>query len=66
MQITVNGESITFQPSGSIKALLQQLGAKEEHTAILLNGEIVTSKQWETTLLKTNDTLEMLVFVGGG
>jgi len=66
MKLIVNGETHEHQGNGSVDALLDELGAKKEHTALMLNGEVVPSKEWKITTLKENDEIEMLVFVGGG
>ena len=66
MKLTVNGEPHEHPGDGTINALLDELGAKKEHTALMLNGDVVPSNDWKTTTLNENDEVEMLVFVGGG
>lgn len=66
MKLTVNGEPHEHQGNGTIDALLEELGANKEHTALMLNGDVVPSANWKTETLKENDAVEMLVFVGGG
>ena len=66
MKLTVNGEAHTHEGDGSVLALINELGAKRDHTALMINGDVIPSETWETTSLKENDEIEMLVFVGGG
>jgi sulfur carrier protein len=66
MKLTVNGEPHKHQGHRSVDSLLKELGANQEHTALMINGEVIPSTGWNTTLLKENDVIEMLVFVGGG
>jgi thiamine biosynthesis protein ThiS len=66
MKITVNGEPHEHHGSGSINALLNELGAIKAHTALMINGNVVPSTDWESPALNENDEVEMLVFVGGG
>jgi sulfur carrier protein len=66
MKLTVNGEPHEHQGNGTVDALLEELGANKAHTALMLNGDVVPSTDWETTTLNENDGIEMLVFVGGG
>ena len=66
MKLTVNGEPHRHNGDGSIAALLAELGAKGEHTALMLNGEVLPSKDWNRVRLEEGDTVELLVFVGGG
>ena len=66
MKITVNGEIHEHQGTGSVNALLDELGANKAHTALMINGNVVPSTDWATPVLNENDEVEMLVFVGGG
>ena len=66
MKLTVNGEPHEHQGDGTVDALLEELGANKEHTALMVNGDVVSSNDWKTTTLRENDNVEMLVFVGGG
>ena len=66
MKVTVNGEVNEHLGDGTIDALLEELGANKAHTALMLNGEVVPSKEWKASPLHENDDVEMLVFVGGG
>jgi sulfur carrier protein len=66
MKLTVNGESHEHCGTGTIDALLEELGANKAHTALMVNGDVVPSDSWASTALKENDEIEMLVFVGGG
>ena len=66
MKLTVNGYEHDHQGGGSIDALLEELGAKKEHTALMVNGAVIPSEEWHSTTLSENDEIEMLVFVGGG
>jgi thiamine biosynthesis protein ThiS len=66
MKLTVNGEVHRHRGAGSIDALLEELGANKAHTALMVNGDVIPSAEWETTTLNENDEIEMLVFVGGG
>jgi sulfur carrier protein len=66
MKLTVNGEPHIHQGNGTIDMLLEELGANKEHTALMVNGNVISSTDWKITILKENDEVEMLVFVGGG
>jgi sulfur carrier protein len=66
MKLIVNGEEHIHTGDGSALALINEIGAKRDHTALMINGNVVPSENWETTPLKENDEIEMLVFVGGG
>ncbi len=66
MKLQVNGEPHEHQGNGTIDTLLEELGANKEHTALMVNGDVMPSIDWKTTALNENDEVEMLVFVGGG
>ena len=46
MFLTVNGEKYEHLGDGSVPALLAELGAVPEHTALTVNGDLVFSKDW--------------------
>lgn len=66
MFLNVNGEKCEHRGGGTAPALLAELGATPEHTALTVNGELIPSKQWENFKLNDGDTVEVLTFVGGG
>ena len=66
MKLNVNGEPHTHGGNGSVESLLKELGANTEHTALMINGEVIPATAWATASLTENDEIEMLVFVGGG
>jgi len=66
MTLTINGESRDFPDGITLAALVAQLGMKGDRVAVELNLEIVPRPQWESTVLKNGDKLEIVHFVGGG
>lgn len=66
MNLVVNGRKFEHGGDGTVSALLAELGATPEHTALTVNGELVFSKDWKTFELNNDDTVEILTFVGGG
>ncbi|MBI9020172.1 MAG: sulfur carrier protein ThiS [Verrucomicrobia bacterium] len=66
MFLTVNEENYVHSGDGTIGALLAELGAKPEHSALTVNRDIVFSKDWKSFKLNDGDTVEVLTFVGGG
>ncbi|MCC7299827.1 MAG: sulfur carrier protein ThiS [Verrucomicrobia bacterium] len=66
MFLTVNDENYEHHGDGTVAALLTELGATPEHTALTVNGELVFSKDWKVFKFNGGDTVEVLTFVGGG
>ncbi|HZR29359.1 MAG TPA: sulfur carrier protein ThiS [Terriglobales bacterium] len=68
MNLTINGEPHEFpELSMTLSTLvLEKLGMKGDRVAVELNREIVRRGQWESTVLRDGDRLEIVHFVGGG
>jgi thiamine biosynthesis protein ThiS len=66
MYLTLNGEKHNHCGDGSVSALLAEIGAIPEHTALTVNGELLFSKDWKNFKFTDGDTVEVLTFVGGG
>ena len=66
MTLHINGEQREFPDGLTVAALVAQLGMKPDRVAVELNLEIVPRANWEATILKNGDKLEVVHFVGGG
>ena len=66
MKIIVNGEDRDVDDNLTVDALILVLGIKVKVMAIAINMEIVKKEDWNTHLIKENDKIELLHFVGGG
>jgi thiamine biosynthesis protein ThiS len=66
MEIQLNGEGRELSDSLSLVDLIRELGLASERIAIELNRQIIRKPDWETTVLKENDRIEIVHFVGGG
>jgi len=67
MKLFINNEPYLYNATPpTITTLLIELGAKPEHTALLLNNQLIPSKNWNTQQLSENDKIELVVLVAGG
>jgi sulfur carrier protein len=66
MKIIVNGEDRDIDDNLTVDALILVLGIKVKVMAIAVNMDIVKKEDWNTHLIKENDKIELLHFVGGG
>ncbi len=66
MHIRVNGNTETVTPPCSIADLVAAKGLNGDGLVIEHNLRIIKKAHWGTVLLKEDDTLELLNFVGGG
>ena len=63
--IKVNGENFDFKDI-TLKELLFKLQYDSSKVAVELNEEIVSKNDYEKVIIKENDKLEVVSFVGGG
>ena len=67
MDIHVNGKLFSIEENTNITDLLKTYGIKDStHTAIEYNDSIIKKDLWGSTILKNNDVIEIVSFVGGG
>jgi sulfur carrier protein len=66
MKIIINGIEKEIPKNTTIKALLQELKVLEKTMAVAVNMKIVKKDEWDKFVLKENDKVEALNFVGGG
>jgi sulfur carrier protein len=68
MQILINGESEEFKSKGlSVLNLLEMKNVESpEMVAVQLNGEFVDKTNYADTIIRDDDSLEFLYFMGGG
>jgi sulfur carrier protein len=64
--IKVNSESLTGFEGITVTELLKQRGYKTLYVAVELNEEILPKTEYENTVLKDGDVVEVVNFVGGG
>jgi len=65
VNITTNGEAASIEEL-TVQQYLVSLEIDPRRVAVELNRDILPKAQYETTLLKEGDTLEIVHFVGGG
>ena len=66
MKVFVNGDEKDFDSAISLAALIDQLELPATRIAIELNREVVRRSDWGATMLKDDDRIEIVHFVGGG
>lgn len=63
--VKVNGEQTALEGK-TIGELLEELGYDRTRVAVELNMEILPKSQYDGTILKDGDSVEVVRFVGGG
>jgi len=66
LRIHVNGESRELSEGLLLSELLDLLELPVQRIAVELNREVVRRADWNKTVLKNDDRIEIVHFVGGG
>lgn len=66
ISVLINGQSNNITEGTSLLTLLEKLDIDPGRVAVEYNMEIVSKSDFNNTVLKENDTLEIITFVGGG
>ena len=66
IKIKINGKSNIIDEKTKLSNFLRDLKVPLRKVAIELNREIVDKKKLNKIILKTNDKLEIVHFIGGG
>ena len=65
-KIQLNGKKITIKSNLSILDLLKKYKLSNKKIAIELNGAIISKINFKKKILKNNDKIEVVHFIGGG
>lgn len=66
MIISLNGKKAEIKEGITLKELIDQKGLEPDRIVVEYNYRVLQQDEWEKTILKENDNLEVLRFVGGG
>ena len=66
MKLTINGKTKEYQETLTVQQLLQQLKLSPERVVVELNRNILSADMHNNTTLQSEDTIELVQFVGGG
>lgn len=62
----LNGKNIELSEPTSVEELLKKYNLNPEKVVVEVNMEIVDDDAYSTYLLKNEDVIEVISFVGGG
>ncbi|NMB34591.1 MAG: sulfur carrier protein ThiS [Clostridium sp.] len=66
MLIVVNGEKMQIKDGNTLLDLVLEKKLENDQIVIEYNRRVIKKKNWEEHILKENDKIEILRFVGGG
>lgn len=64
--MTLNGKNIDLSEAITIEELLKKYNLDPKKVVVEVNMEIVDDEAYSTYLLKNEDVIEVISFVGGG
>lgn len=66
IEIIVNGIRTEISAEMNVKEIIKELKYRKKGFALALNGSFVALSTYETTLIRDNDSIEILAPVQGG
>ena len=66
MRISVNGEEMEIEQGLTLRQFLQARETAIDSVIVEYNGQIVSHERWSALTLQEGDSVEVLVFLGGG
>ena len=66
IEIIVNGMRKTVSKEMNVREIIKELNYTQEGFALALNGTFVAIATYETTMIRDNDSIEILAPVQGG
>ncbi len=65
-KIQLNGDLYQINGQTNLNQLLNKLKIEKNKVAVEVNGEIVQKEKYEKFILKKDDKVEIVQFIGGG
>ena len=65
-KIQLNGRKVSIKQKISIFNLLKKHKLDNRKVAVELNGTVITKNRYKKKLIKNNDKIEIVHFIGGG
>jgi len=66
IKVLLNGKNKTIKDKTNLNLLLKKLSIESNKVAIEINGVVVSKNDYEKKLIRTNDKIEIVHFIGGG
>ena len=66
MKVTINGEIKELESEVTLSRLLELFSLPSQRVAVELNREVIRRQAWDSTVVRDDDRIEIVHFVGGG
>ena len=65
-KIQINGKKVVIKQNFTLQDVLKKYKLNKKKVAIELNGKILPQNEYKKKVLKNNDKIEIVQFIGGG
>ena len=65
-KIQINGKKVVIKQNFSVQDVLKKYRLYRKKVAVELNGKILPQNEYKKKVLKNNDKIEIVQFIGGG
>ncbi|MBW0763206.1 sulfur carrier protein ThiS [Mammaliicoccus lentus] len=66
MKCIINGDEFNFEQDLPVTEILSSLELDQERIIVEFNGSLIKKENFNETIVRESDQLELLEFVGGG
>jgi len=66
IKVLLNGKNQTIDEKTNLNLLLKKLSIESNKVAIEINGVVISKNDYEKKIIRTNDKIEIVHFIGGG
>jgi thiamine biosynthesis protein ThiS len=66
MMVTINGQRLEIPDGLTVARMLEHFGMARDRVAVERNLDILPRSRWDDTRVQSNDSFEVVHFVGGG
>lgn len=66
MNVKINGENHIFNDDITLENIIKELNITINSIVAEVNGQVTTKEKFSNTVIKDNDIIELIKFVGGG
>jgi len=66
IKVLLNGKNKIIKDKTNLNLLLKELSIESNKVAIEINGVVISKNDYEKKIIKINDKIEIVHFIGGG
>ncbi|GAW93931.1 thiamine biosynthesis protein ThiS [Calderihabitans maritimus] len=66
MKVTVNGKVVELRQGMTVLEYLREKKVNPDGVIVVYNSDVLNREDWDATVLKEEDTVEILTMMGGG